>query len=96
MPANFLRSDPPDGSSIVGVDTVIVYLDGVPIDGKYYNHTSKIFGDVIVKGKTIEFLIPHPIREPSISFTVSWAGKNKIIRNSTKLTYANEKLEQEE
>lgn len=92
VPANFLRADPPDGSSIAGVDAVTVYLDNVPHDAKYYNWTSEDFGEVIVKGKTIEFTIPHPITEPSISFTVSWSGKSKIgkmVRSSKKLTYTN-------
>lgn len=89
VPANFLRADPPDSSSIVGISTVTVYLDSVPDDAKYYNWTSENFGEVIVKGKTIEFTVPHPIKAPSISFTVSWSGKSEIVRSWKKLTYTN-------
>ena len=95
--ADFRRSDPADGNSIVGVETVRVSLSTHPKNVKCYNHTSESFiEDVTVSHGMIEFPVPHPIKEPSISFTVSWTSRDKTVKNSIKLTYTNEGVAPEE
>lgn len=95
--ADFRRSDPADGSSIIGVETVRVSLNTHPRNVKCYNHTSESFiEDVTVLHSMIEFPVPHPIKEPSISFTVSWTSRDKTAKNSIKLTYTNEDVAPEE
>lgn len=96
IPADFVRANPPDGSSIVGVDTIRVLLSRRPIDAKYYNHASESFGKVTRSLNSIQFVVPHPIKEPSISFTVSWTGKDGLVWNSKKLTYTNEDMPSKE
>ena len=66
--AKFLRADPPDRSSIIGVNTVILYFHDIPIDFKIRKSTSKSIGAPIVKDNTVEIPITHPIREPTIGF----------------------------
>ena len=89
--ADFLRSDPADGDSIVGVENVRVSLSTHPKNVKCYNHTSESFiEDVTIFSNTIKFPVPHPIKEPSISFTVSWTSRDKTVKNSKQLTYTNE------
>jgi hypothetical protein len=87
---------PPEGSSIVGVNTIRLFFTDVPKNAKYYNHVSESFSEATTISNTIEFDVPHPIREPSISFTVSWSGKDESVRKSKKLTYTNEGVAPEE
>lgn len=95
--ADFRRSDPADGSSIVGVEKIRVSLSTHPKNIKIYNHTSESFiEDVTVLHNMIEFRVPHPIKEPSISFTVSWTSRDKTVKNSKQLTYTNEDVAPEE
>ena len=96
VPAEVWAVIPADGSSIVGVNTIRLFLTRIPTNAKYYNHTSESFGKVTTVSNTIEFDVPHPIEEPSISFTVSWTGKNGLVRKSKKLTYTNEDVKPEE
>ena len=94
--ADFRRSDPADGNSIVGVEEIRVSLSKHPRNVKCYNHTSESFIDVSLTTNTITFPVPHPIKEPSISFTVSWTSRDKTAQNSIKLTYTNEDVVPEE
>ena len=95
-PPDVLKVIPPDGSSIVGVDTIRLFFTLRPTDAKYFNHASESFGEVTTVTNMVEFDLPHPIKEPSISFTVSWTGKDELERKSKKLTYTNEDVEPEE
>jgi hypothetical protein len=95
-PPDVVKVFPADGSSIVGVDTIRLFFTLRPTNAKYYNHTSESFGKVTTVTNMVEFDVPHPIEEPSISFTVSWTGKNGLVRKSKKLTYTNENVEPEE
>lgn len=81
---------PDDGSSVVGVNTVRLYLTDVPKNAKYYNHASESLGEATTISNTIEFDVPHLIEGPSISFTVSWSGKDESMRKEITLTYTNE------
>ena len=94
--ADFLMAWPADGSSIVGVNEIQVCVGGIPENAKCYNHTSESFIDVGTFTNTIYIDVPHPIREPSISFTVSWTSRDKTKQNSKKLTYTNKDTAPEE
>ena len=87
---------PADSSSIVGVDTIRLFFTLRPTNAKYYNHTSESFGEVTTDTNMVEFDVPHPIEEASISFTVSWTGKDGLVWKSKKLTYTHEDIEPEE
>ena len=94
--ADFLMSWPADGSSIDGVDEIQVCVGGVPENAKCYNHASESFIDVRTFSNTIYINVPHPIREPSISLTVSWTSRDETKQNSIKLMYTNEDAAPEE
>lgn len=87
---------PANGSSIIGFKTIRLFLIGIPKNAKYYNHASESFGEVRMISNTLEFDVPHFINRPSISFTVSWTGKNGSVQKSMKLTYTNEDMKPEE
>ena len=88
----FLKARPAKGGSIVGVDTVRVYVGGVALHAKCYNHTSESFIEGVTTFNffnTIDIPIPHPIKEPSIRLTVSWTSRDKTAEKSKTLTYTN-------
>ena len=91
---DFLRADPPDGSSIVGVKKVRIWLDRSPSKNvKCYSHTSESFiKDIRISNNMIQFRVPHPIEEPSIRFTVSWTSRDGTVENSKELTYTNKNV----
>ena len=90
-----IRVEPADGSSIVGVKNVQVFLDwGDPRNVKCYDHTSESFiEDVTVFTNMIKFPVPHPIEEDSIRFTVSWTSRDGTVENSRELRYTNEEVD---
>lgn len=94
--ADFLMAWPANGSPIVSVNEIQVCVGGVPKNPKCYNHTSESFIDVRTFSNTIYIEVPHPIKEPSISFTVSWTSRDETKQNSIKLTYRNEDAVPEE
>ncbi|MXY27818.1 hypothetical protein F4Y59_06625 [Candidatus Poribacteria bacterium] len=95
-PPDILQVVPPAGSSIVGVDAIRIFFTLRPTDTKYFNHASESFGEVTTITNMVEFAVPHPIKEPSIGFTVSWTGKDELERKTKKLTYTNEDVKPKE
>ena len=94
IPPRFLRADPPDGSSIIGVDPIKLYFDKIPTDVSMLRE--KGIGEPIIKGKTVEIPITHPIEKPSILLVFSWKDPSKREYRSSSLKYTNEILEEKE
>ena len=86
--ASFLRADPPGGSSIRAIDTVVLYFDAVPFDVEIQSALPNI-GPPIVRGKTVEIPILPPIRERSVRFSVVWWSKSKKKYDARSLNYKN-------
>lgn len=89
IPPRFLRADPPEGSSINGVDTIILYFDKKPTDVSMLRE--KGIGEPIIKGKTVEIPITHPIEKPSILLIFSWKDTNKGKYRSSSVKYTKRK-----
>lgn len=70
-PVNFLRVDPKNGFSLIGVDTVILYFDNRPTDVKMMGTLSAV-QQTIVKDNTVEISVKQPIVGPRTHFTVTW------------------------
>ena len=94
IPPRFLRADPPDGSSINGVDTIILYFDKIPTDVSMLRE--KGIAEPIIKGKMVEIPITHPIEKPSTLLVFSWKDPSKREYRSSSLKYTNEILEEKE
>lgn len=91
-PTSFLRADPPGDSSIRAIDTVVLYFDAVPFDVEIPRSPPNV-GPPIVRGKTVEIPITHPIRERSLGFSVVWWSESKRKYDETSLYYKNPEVE---
>ena len=82
VPVNFLRADPPNQSSIVGVDTITLYFDNRPTHVKIMK-ASWCISKAIVKGNTVEVSRNPTRRSPYIGFTVRWRDGNQQLNYKT-------------
>lgn len=93
--ASFLRADPLRGSSMRAIDTVVLYFDAVPFDVEIRPSLPNV-GHPIIRGKTVEVPITHPIKEPSLNFRVVWWSKSKKRQTSILLFYSIREVAPEE
>lgn len=89
--ANLLRADPPDGNSIVGVDTITLYFDARPTNVKITDAATCI-SKVIVSGNTVEVSITDPKGPLRYTPLTVWWSTSKKRWKKTSLRYVNRVL----